>query len=173
MEPMKGIDTLLRAVSDERLAMSHWTLRIVGSGSEEASLKALAQELGISDRVTFVGRLVGRAVFDEYAQAEIFCGLSRSEALGNVFLEAQSAGCAVIAPNVGGIPDIVKDRETGMLVPPDDQELSTQVIQRLLSDAELRSQLMEAGTKNALTYDWARIRQYYADVYRHDESSSL
>lgn len=166
LEPMKGVDTLLRAVSDKRLAMSHWTLHIVGSGSEEASLKTLAQELGIADRVVFTGRLVGRSVFDEYAQAEIFCGLSRSEALGNVFLEAQAAGCAVIASNIGGIPDIVKNNETGILIPPDDAEMATLVIQKLLIDAGLRAHLQHAGTEHAMKYDWTTISQKYQGIYR-------
>ncbi len=166
LEAMKGVDTLLRAVSDKRLATRNWMLRIVGSGSEEASLKALAQKLGIADRIIFTGRLTGRAVFDEYAQAEIFCGLSRSEALGNVFLEAQAAGCAVIASNIGGIPDIVKNNQTGILISPDDITMATLVIQKLLNDAGLRERLQHAGTEHAMKYDWTTISKKYQEIYR-------
>ncbi len=84
-------------------------LRIVGDRSQRKHLEQLAHDLKITDRLTFVGRLTPDKVADEFAQASIFCGLSRSEALGNVFLEAQAAGCAVVAMNVGGIPDIVKN----------------------------------------------------------------
>lgn len=164
LEPMKGVDTLVRAMSDQRLATSNWTLRIVGGGSQEASLKALAQTLGISDRVTFTGRLAGKAVFDEYAQAEIFCGLSRSEALGNVFLEAQAAGCAVVATNVGGIPEIVEDGATGLLVSPDHPEEAGAALARLLTDRQLRSQLIERAQSQIEGSDWGRVAHAYSQV---------
>lgn len=165
LEPMKGVDTLLRAVSDKRLAMSHWTLRIVGGGSQESLLKTLAQELGIADRVIFTGRLVGRAVYDEYAQAEIFCGLSRSEALGNVFLEAQAAGCAVVATNVGGIPDIVKDNDTGILIPPNTPRSASEALHVLLSATEKRHSFASSARRLASSYDWKDITSHYEALY--------
>ena len=135
LEPMKGVDILLQAFVKAIVGLSpDIHLRIVGDGSQAASLKDLAKELEIDHRVTFTGRVDHQAVLDEFARAEIFCGLSRSEALGNVFLEAQASGCAVIATNVGGIPDIVKDSESGLLVPPDDIDASAKAIRVLLSD---------------------------------------
>lgn len=170
LEKMKGIDVLLRAFAQLKIPQQHPSsgaahVRIVGHGSQRQSLEQLSRDLGISDRVVFVGRIDPSAIASEYMQAEIFCGLSRSEALGNVFLEAQAAGCAVVASNVGGIPDIVKDGETGLLIPPDDIEAATKALERLLSDKDLCQKLAANGQKNANGYDWLRIAKMYAEVY--------
>ncbi len=180
LEPMKGVETLLEAfavmvrrthhdsfaavtLSSSKGDAAH--LRIVGDGSLRSSLERRAQELGIADRVTFAGAVSHDDIAREYASAEIFCGLSRSEALGNVFLEAQAAGCAVVATNVGGIPDIVKDGETGLLVPPDDPTAAANALERLLGDESLRKRLLEDGKTNATAYDWDTIAERYAEVY--------
>lgn len=141
-------------------------LRIVGDGSEREKLERMAIELGIADRVTFVGKVQHDKIVDEYASAEIFCGLSRSEAFGNVFIEAQAAGCAVVGTNIQGIPDIVHDNETGLLVPPNDSAAAADVLGRLLGDADLRRRLGEAGKVNAAKYDWNGISERYAGVYK-------
>ncbi|ALM10258.1 MAG TPA: hypothetical protein DEB30_00045 [Candidatus Peribacter riflensis] len=178
LEPMKGVDTLLRALARLLSAapgpfhdggkdiLDHLHLRIVGRGSQEKELQRLAAELGIAERVTFVGFLPPYRVYDEYAQAQIFCGLSRSEALGNVFLEAQAAGCAVIATRTGGIPDIVEDGRTGLLVPPDDAEAAAKALLTLLSDQRQWALLAEAGMAHARTYDWGGIVGRYEETYK-------
>lgn len=171
LEVMKGIDTLLNAfaklcaMSYERPTAQSLQLRIVGDGSQGTRLESLTKQLGIADRVTFAGYVPADQVAKEFAEASIFCGLSRSEALGNVFIEAQAAGCAVVATNVGGIPDIVHDGETGLLVPADNAEAATQALQRLIDNKQLRQQLAEAGKKNAEKYDWESIADKYATIY--------
>ncbi len=183
LEKMKGVDVLLNAFAKLVRASAPDAptdgvavhLRIVGDGSERKHLEQLARDLKITDRITFVGRVAPEKVADEFAQASIFCGLSRSEALGNVFLEAQAAGCAVVATNVGGIPDIVKDAstslstggETGLLVDPDDAEAAADAIKRLLEDDGLRVKLSENGQKHAQKYDWGVIAEGYREVYTH------
>ncbi|MDD5042036.1 MAG: glycosyltransferase family 4 protein [Candidatus Peribacteraceae bacterium] len=172
LEPMKGVDVLLRALA-RLLEMrkvsggeNYVHLRIVGRGSEERALKQLAHDLKLADHVTFTGFVPTPRVFEEFAQAQIFCGLSRSEALGNVFLEAQAAGCAVIATQTGGIPDIVEDGRTGFLVPPDDAEAAAQAMQRLLLDSRQWQELAQAGMAGAKTYAWQGIVGRYEEVYR-------
>ncbi len=164
LEPMKGVDTLLEALS--LLPQKDWTLHIVGDGSQMKPLKQLAKKLDIADNARFLGRLTGPLLWSEYAEAEIFCGLSRSEALGNVFLEAQAAGCAVVTTNVGGIPDIVQDGNTGMLVPPNDAKSATEAIEKLSKDKEARQRLGEAGKANASGYDWEAIAKKYDETYQ-------
>ena len=161
LEPMKGVDTLLHAFAKVRGDGIH--LRIVGDGSQRQKLESLALELGITDRVTFVGYVPVEHVYEEFAKAEIFCGLSRSEALGNVFLEAQASGCAVIGTNVGGIPDIVKHGETGLLVSPDDVDAAAQAMQSLIEDPLLRERL--STNTSFVMYDWRTISRQYANVY--------
>ena len=173
LEPMKGVDTLIRAfarlfpLTQPSLHGGEGVhLRIVGRGSEEAALKRLAKDLGLAERVTFVGFVPMPQVYEEFAQAQVFCALSRSEALGNVFLEAQAAGCAVVATRVGGIPDIIEDGRTGLLVASDDAEAAAQALESVLTDQHKWAILAEAGVANARSYDWSGIVERYAEVYR-------
>ena len=166
LEPMKGVDVLLKAFAKAIIGLSpDIHLRIVGDGSQGQTLKQLAESLEIDHRVTFAGKVDHQAVLMEFARAEIFCGLSRSEALGNVFLEAQASGCAVIATNTGGIPDIVKDGESGLLVSPDDIDASADAIKSLLTDTTLRAKLSIAGQKRMAPYDWQVIAEKYVKIY--------
>lgn len=171
LEAMKGVDVLLRALArllemrkdsggDEGIV-----LRVVGRGSEEKTLRNLAADLQLQEHVTFAGFVPVPRVFEEFAQAQIFCGLSRSEALGNVFLEAQASGCAVVATHTGGIPDIVEDGRTGLLVAPDDAEGAAQAMQKLLLDSRLWQELAKAGMASARTYDWQGITDRYTKAY--------
>lgn len=186
LERMKGVDTLLRAFYKliHLPAIRHPSppamtqvedllprpilqpvLRIVGDGSERQHLEQLARTLDIDTHVTFLGRLTTVDLFREYAEAEIFCGLSRSEAMGNVFVEAQAAGCAVIATTVGGIPEIVLDGETGMLVPPDDPGVTASALETLLTDHAFRAELSKHASAHAADFDWDGIAKSYAALY--------
>lgn len=164
LESMKGIDTLLLAFAHVKGEGVH--LRIVGDGSKRKELESLAATLGIASRVTFVGFVPVEHVYEEFAKAEIFCGLSRSEALGNVFLEAAASGCAVIGTTVGGIPDIVKDGITGILVPPDDAKSAAQAMQKLVDDAALRTRLSTSAREQAKTYGWDTVSEQYKKIYK-------
>jgi len=165
LEPMKGVDILLEACAKILKEGVADGLRIVGSGSQERFLRRRAKQLDIAEHVTFVGYLSPPAVYHEFAEAPIFCALSRSEALGNVFLEAQAAGCAVLATKTGGIPDIVKDGETGLLVKPDNVKAATETLRQLLDDPQLREHLSKAAIQHAREYDWGTIAERYATVY--------
>ncbi len=183
LEPMKGVDTLLRALhllsSAPPLPSPPTTVppmpspgggggppldvHIVGGGSLRRVLEMQSQSF--LPEGTFRGFIPFPDIHEEYAQAEIFVGLSRSEALGNVFLEAQAAGCAVVATNVGGIPDVVQDGVTGLLVAPDNPQAAADAISRVMHDPALRQTLAAAGIENARKYDWGEIARRYAAVY--------
>ena len=166
LEPMKGVDTLLEAFAQVvKRGKIDAFLQIVGDGSQARSLRRLAKQLKVLDRTTFRGYVPHADVYREYAQAPVFCGLSRSEALGNVFLEAQAAGCAVVASKIGGIPDIVKDGETGLLVKPDSVKAAADCLEQLLDDMQLRDHLSKAAIQHARDFDWSKIARKYKDVY--------
>lgn len=166
LETMKGVDTLLKSIAETRITdYGIVSVHIVGDGSLRRELEDQTRSLGLSDRVTFLGRLDGQALLKEYAEAEIFCGLSRSEALGNVFLEAQAADCAVIATNVGGISDVVQHEKTGLLVQPDDVAAAARAIERVGKNDSLRAMLTRQGIENAAKYDWKGIAAQYATLY--------
>jgi hypothetical protein len=144
----KGYDLLLRALG--RLPgtpPAH--LVIAGSGSEEAALRGLTAELGLADRVHFLG--YRREVADIYASCDIFAGPSRAEAFGLVFAEAGYFQRPVVATHVGGIPEVVADGETGLLVPVGDIDALAAALGRLAASRELRQRLGEAGRQRAET----------------------
>ena len=171
LEPMKGIDVLLKAFAQAIKGLDPSVhLRIVGAGSLLHTLQSLARELEIDHRVHFVGYISGSELFREYATAEIFVGLSRSEALGNVFLEAQASGCAVLATRVGGISDIVIDQQTGILVPADDIDAAAKELRSLLIDTSLRARLSIAAKKNAENYGWDEITNLYRTMLKDQAS---
>jgi glycosyltransferase involved in cell wall biosynthesis len=164
LEQMKGVDVLLSAFARVYREFPDSRLRIVGEGSLLGRLQAKSRSLNMADRVAFTGRIAGKELFREYAQAEIFCGLSRSEALGNVFLEAQAAGCAVVATRTGGIMDIVENGKNGLLVLPEDVAGAAGALSKLLADRELRERLAAKSREGKENYDWSKIAGDYAKV---------
>ena len=162
LESMKAVDILLTALKE---LPAHVHLRVVGEGSLRATLQRQAVTLDVADRVEFLGYVPTPDVYEEFARASVFCSPSRSEAFGNVFLEAQAAGCAVVATNIQGIPDIVEDGVTGLLVPPEDPRALAQALSSVFDDTDLRKQLAQAGQKNAQKYDWSVIAERYGEVY--------
>ncbi len=112
--PSKGVEILLRAVSEIINADSHIKLLIVGSGPEESRLKELALKLGIETQVIFTGRVSN--IENYYSAFDIFVLPTLTEGLGLTVLEAMSFGLPVIATSVGGIPEWVKHKKNGILV---------------------------------------------------------
>ncbi len=165
LEPMKGVATLLDAFVLIAPRYPDVVLHIVGDGSLRSSLEARCPLFVQSGRILFRGYLPPLSVYQEFAEADIFCALSNSEALGNVFLESGAAGCAILASNVGGIPDIVKDGDTGLLVPPHDTEAAALALEQLIADSVLRKQLGAQAAAQSKNYDWKTIAEQYRRVY--------
>ncbi len=121
----------------------HVVAWIAGDGPERPALEALADALGIADRVRFAGRRDD--VPDLLAAADVFVMPSRSEGLGIAALEAMAAGLPVVASAVGGLGEAVVDGRTGLLVPPDDPAALAAALGRLVDDGALRARLGAAG----------------------------
>jgi glycosyltransferase involved in cell wall biosynthesis len=152
----KGIDTLLTAYA--RIARRHpaVTLVQVGAGPLTPQLTALAEHLGISDRVRFLGAQPHDRVLALMRGAEIFALPSRTsgsgdaEALGIVFNEASACGLPVVATRHGGIPEAVRDGETGLLAPEDDPAALAAHLDALLADRALGERLGRRGREFVL-----------------------
>jgi L-malate glycosyltransferase len=139
---MKGQDLLIRALG--RLDRGRdIRLLIAGDGPERIKLQRLAQALGVQEWVRFLGHChdVGAA----YAASDIFAHSSRAEGFGLVLAEAGYFGLPVVATTVGGIPEVVEDGVTGLLVPPDDPPALAAALSRLIDDREYRQRLGRAG----------------------------
>jgi glycosyltransferase involved in cell wall biosynthesis len=145
LEREKGFDVLLHAMTQLK---GEARLLIGGDGSQREALTALIGELGLRDRVAMSGFISDVPGF--HAQTGLFVLASRSEGMGLVFAEAMAAGRPVVATRVGGVPEVVVDGETGLLVPPDDPGALAGAIDRLLADPALAARMGEAGRRRAL-----------------------
>ncbi len=131
--PSKGQDIVLRAVALVREAIPNIAVEFVGEGSSKESYMRLAHELGIDNHCTFVGAVPHDDVFTSLASAAVSVVPSRQEAFGLTTIESLSVGTPVVASNVGGIPEVIRDGINGFLIPPEDAgELSRRLIQVLL-----------------------------------------
>jgi sugar transferase (PEP-CTERM/EpsH1 system associated) len=143
LHPQKDFPTLLRAMARVHEAVPGARLLVVGDGMLRGDLEAQARSLELSSSVVFTGQ---RADVPELLNAvDLFALSSLWEGLPNVVLEAMAAGLPVVGTRVGGVPEVVVDGVTGILVPPRDPEALASGIAQLLSDSELSQRMGDAG----------------------------
>ncbi|NOZ70099.1 MAG: glycosyltransferase family 4 protein [Deferribacteres bacterium] len=163
LEPVKGPEYLVRAA---RLVLDEYRrvkFMIVGEGSLRDRLETLCREARISDRFVFTG---WREDIPEILSVlDIVVMPSLNEAVGRVLIEAGACGKPVVAANVGGIPDIVRDRQTGMLVPPGDEVSLSRAVVDLLGDSEKRQRMGEEARRWVRRFSSARMAREFAGVY--------
>ncbi len=156
----------MRAFATLRPRHPELKLRLVGDGPERAALEALARELGVSESVTFAGRLPEEETLAEIARADLLVLSSFMEGLPIVLMEAMAVGVPVVASRVAGIPELVEDGETGLLFTPSDwDELATR-IDSLLGDEALQARLTEqARAKVASEFDTRKSAKEIAELF--------
>jgi glycosyltransferase involved in cell wall biosynthesis len=160
--PEKAHADLLRAAAalKRRAGVPAFRLVMVGDGPERERLKALCRELELTDLVVFAGTTADVSVY--YSLADVFVLPSRSEGSPNVLLEAMASGTAVVATAVGGVPELVRSGDNGLLVPANDVNALAGGIAELLGNQELRQRLGSRGR------DWVALhhspREYVRSV---------
>jgi len=150
LSPEKGHEVLLDAVrilTDRGIRLQ---LLIVGDGQLRAQLEAKAAELGIESSVSFLGfRADSEALMKEF---DVFCLPSLSEGLSSAILAAMANSLPVVSTSVGGIPELVVDGETGFLVPPGNPSALAEALEKVLTDARLRTSLGRMGRQRIETF---------------------
>ncbi|HID33452.1 MAG TPA: glycosyltransferase, partial [Anaerolineae bacterium] len=161
---------LLRDLPDAHLV-------IVGEGHERGALEAEIQRLDLTDRVTLTGRVSDQALEAYYQSCQVFAlpaivdESGDTEMLGMVSLEAMRYCKPVIASDVGGIPDIVVDGESGTLVPQKDPEALAAAIRRALTDPDWARRLGHGGYRFAQThFSWDRVERATRAMYAEGSS---
>jgi phosphatidylinositol alpha-1,6-mannosyltransferase len=168
----KGVDTALIALSRLRDRFSDLRYAVVGTGEELESLEALAGRLGVGDRVRFLTDVPDRDLPAIYNCAEVYLGVSRLmeqrvEGFGISIAEASACGIPVVAGRSGGIPEAVRDGETGLLVDAESPEAVGHAVEALLDDAPLRARLGAAGRRSVESYyNWDRVAADLARIGR-------
>jgi phosphatidylinositol alpha-1,6-mannosyltransferase len=161
--PYKGVDTGLRVLAELQQDYPDLGYAVVGSGEQLPELNAMACTLGLEDRVRFLTDVSDRDLPALYNCAEIYLGLSRSteldvEGFGLSLVEASACGVPVVAGRSGGIPDAVREGETGLLVDAERPELVAEVVRLLLRNSEMTRRLGIGGRKAVESfYNWDRV----------------
>ena len=161
----KHFDVTLRAFARFKKEYPAAQFTVVGQGSEREALEALADELGVSESVHFLGQLPNEAVLAEMSKAQFFCMPSVREGFGIVYLEAMASGCVAIGTEGEGIADLIESGKNGFLVPPEDSEAIWQVMQRCLQHPAEAEAIAARGRKDALSLTWEKNAATYERLF--------
>jgi glycosyltransferase involved in cell wall biosynthesis len=140
-------------------------LIIVGIGPLESNLRNQVTTLGLTDRVFFEGFVHYSNIPNYLAASTIFIRPSRSEGMGNSFIEAMAAGIPVIATRVGGIPDFLTDGETGLFCEVNNPQSIQETVEKLTVDQTLRTHLIQTARERVQDFDWAKIARRMHDEF--------
>jgi phosphatidylinositol alpha-1,6-mannosyltransferase len=170
LEWHKGIDMTIRALPTVRAAVPAVRYAVAGVGPRLPQLTALAAELGLGDAVRFLGPVADADLPALYNAADLYVGASRRhdllvEGFGISLVEASASGLAVVGGRSGGVPDAVRDGETGVLVDPTAPEPIAAGIVSLLRDPERRRRMGAAGRRAVETYyNWDRVARDFIRI---------
>lgn len=159
----KGVDTSLRALAELGTRQPDLRYAVVGVGKRQEELQELAQQLGVADKVRFLTSVPDHDLPALYNLAEVYLGVSRQadsnvEGFGISLVEASSSGIPVVAGRSGGIPDAVREGETGLLVDPTDVGEVAAAVDRVLGDKALAARLGAGGRQAVESYfNWGRV----------------
>ncbi len=161
-----GVGDLIDAMVMVRDEIPDAELMIIGDGPLKESLKFKVESLKLENNVKFLGEISYDSIPEHLAEASIFVRPSLSEGLGTAFLEAMAAGLPVIGTPVGGIPDFLKDGETGLFCRVADSKDLAEKIVKILKDGQLRERIItNAKALVAEKYDWNIIANKFAQIY--------
>jgi len=179
IQPLKGIDTLMKAMKRVTNQYPGWrdnlVVTIIGGDpnpdselerAEFERLKRLRADLGIGDLVTFLGAKDQDSLLYYYSAAEMVVMPSHYESFGMVALEAMACGTPVIGSDVGGLSFSIEDGFNGYLVPGQDPDMLADKIALLLKHPSLRDHLGEQAIRWVERYDWAHVAGEILDVYQ-------
>jgi len=161
----KGLPFLLEAMVEVKKKFSDVHLVLVGDGVLRGELERKAKDLGIADAVLFKGNLPNAEALEVVKTADVFACPSLAEGLGIVFIEAQACGVPVIGTDVGGIPDVIEDGKTGLLVPSEDPTALAASIVRLMDDRALSDGCVAEALVRLPRFDWVGIVEKAAKIY--------
>lgn len=162
----KSLDTLIDALAILRGRGIDTRLEIIGDGPERTALEQYARDLHLQGRVEFLGELPPKDLPAHYAACAVFVLPSVREGMGLVLAEALLCGAPVVAANFGGVTDIVRDGETGLLFPARDARALAVAIERLLDDRALAMRLAVNGAARARErFTRERVAAQFAEIY--------
>ncbi|MFC1622523.1 glycosyltransferase family 4 protein [Patescibacteria group bacterium] len=161
-----GVGDLINAISK----LDNVVLKIIGNGSERKKMEKLVNNLKISNRVAFLGNKNYTETQNYYSQVNIFCRPSLSEGFGNVFIEAMANQVPVIATPVGGIPDFLREGETGWFCEPKNPQSIAEKIKYILDEnnkEEVAQVVSNAKKMVEEKYTWEKVSEQMKSVFNN------
>ncbi len=165
LEPIYDNATVLHSFSIVRQTFPAATLTIAGTGPERRALEKLAAGLGMTDAVTFTGRIDNEGMADLYRKADVMVNASLADNMPISVLEALASGVPVVSTEVGGVPYLVEHGKTALLVPTQDPAAMAGAIFTLLNEPARARQISEAGIASVQQYTWPKVRDRLLVVY--------
>lgn len=170
----KGFEYLIKAVKEVLNEHKNVRLTIVGSGPLEKKLKNIIKELKLEDNAKIMKNVSDEELLYLYNSSDLFVlpsivdSQGNTEGLGVVLLEAMACGLPVIGSDTGGIPDIIQNKDTGLLVPEKDVSSLSEAILNLIENEELRENIAINGYNQVREkFSWEKIAKIYLNVYKH------
>jgi len=159
----KGLDLAMQALAELKTLTWEWT--IVGDGNARPELEAMAENLGIKERIRFVGWQEKEALTSLYGAANLFLFPSRHEGMPNALLEAMASGLPSIVTEIAGSEELTIHEETGLVVPSEDVEMLKNALKLLIPDTKRRQRLGEAARARVETsYSWDDVASRYIQL---------
>lgn len=165
--PVYGADNLIKAMAEVQKQIPNIKLSLTGAGNAQTSvLKKLTEKLGLSDNIQFVGHINHSEIYAFIKEHAFMVMPSRAESFGVAAVEASACGRAVVASNVGGVPEVVIDTETGILVQPENHMALAKAIIELAKNSEKCRQMGRAGYEFVKeNYDWESSLEAMSRLY--------
>lgn len=164
LEPMYGVATVLRAFRTIQRRDATARLTVAGGGSERTQIEHLARTFGLR-HVRFTGSVSPSAMAQLYDETDVFLNGSKIDNAPLSIIEAAACGLVVVSTNAGGIPLMVSDEESGLLVSIDDANGMADAVQRVLREPSLTSSMVAAGRRRCQAHTWAAVRDRWLAVY--------
>ena len=167
LAPAKGMHVLIAAVALLRTRGRDIRLRIIGDGPLRQSLARYAESIGVGRQVVFEGFCNNAALYRFYAHADIFVMASFAEGIPVVLMEAMAMELPCVSTRITGIPELIEDGKTGLLVSPADEAALAEAVERLIEDESLRRELGRAARERIVRdYHIARNTARLAEIFR-------
>jgi glycosyltransferase involved in cell wall biosynthesis len=166
LEHKNGTHDLIAAAKLLNEEIKDFKIVVCGSGSQKEELEKMIADFGLKDKIFLLGSVLYVKIPEYVGAADIFIRPSLAEGFGNVFVEAMSAGAAVIGTPVGGIPDFLKDGINGLFCEPGNPKDIAEKIKKLINDKNLAQKVISGGIRTAREeYDWVGIAQRVKNMY--------
>ena len=168
VDPEKSLDVLMNAFIKVQEKVENAQLVIVGDGTMRPKLEKMAEKAGISDKVVFTGRVIGKDLPQLYRTGDVFAITSKTETQSIVLLEAMATGLPAVAVKAAAIPELVHNGKNGYLCEADDVDAVAKSLICILQDKNLRETMSEKSLelikKHDISYTLTRIEEIYHRV---------